>query len=171
MVERLDIARNWLPRYTGMSLDRFGDYILLTNFQIYLTQFAEKFNCEVFGEGKPMPAATNKTDLLDPDRLDVLRNEAERRPDVVLVSARQGQGLAQLRAAIDAKLMAGHRQIDVDVPSGAGGLIHWIYENAQVLNRESDDDGNTTLTIRISACKANQLRRRVDTHTETLRES
>jgi len=63
MVERLDIARNWLPRYTGMPLDRFGDYILLTNFQIYLTKFAEKFNCEIFGEGKPMPATTNDSGL------------------------------------------------------------------------------------------------------------
>ncbi len=63
MVERLDIARNWLPRYTGMPLDRFGDYILLTNFQIYLTKFAEKFDCEIFGEDKPMPAATNDSGL------------------------------------------------------------------------------------------------------------
>ncbi len=63
MVERLDIARNWLPRYTGMPLDRFGDYILLTNFQIYLTKFAEKFDCEIYGEGKPMPATTNDSGL------------------------------------------------------------------------------------------------------------
>ena len=63
MVERLDIARNWLPRYTGMPLDRFGDYILLTNFQIYLTKFAEKFDCEICGEDKPMPAATNDSGL------------------------------------------------------------------------------------------------------------
>lgn len=63
MVERLDIAKNWLPRYTGMPLDRFGDYILLTNFQIYLTKFAEKFDCEIYGEGKPMPATTNDSGL------------------------------------------------------------------------------------------------------------
>ena len=33
MKDRLEIARNWLPRYTGMPLDQFGDYVLLTNFQ------------------------------------------------------------------------------------------------------------------------------------------
>ena len=121
--------------------------------------------------GTPVLEAWNKTDLLAPDQLGVLRNEAERRPDVVLVCARQGQGLEELRAAIDAKLMAGHRQIDVDVPSGAGGLIHWIYENAQVLNRESGDDGSTTLKIRISSSKANQLARRIDKQVEALRES
>ena len=26
---RIEIVRNWLPRYTGMPLDKFGDYILL----------------------------------------------------------------------------------------------------------------------------------------------
>jgi AMP nucleosidase len=59
MPERLEIARNWLPRYTGMQLDSFGDYILLTNFGYYLKQFAAMFHCPVLGEGKPMQAATN----------------------------------------------------------------------------------------------------------------
>ncbi len=63
MIAHLDIARNWLPRYTGMPIDRFGDYILLTNFQYYLVKFAEQFDCEVFGEGRPMPAATNGAGL------------------------------------------------------------------------------------------------------------
>jgi AMP nucleosidase len=63
MPERLDIARNWLPRYTGMPLDRFGEFILLTNFQDYVERFAERFDCQVFGEGKPMRAATNDAGL------------------------------------------------------------------------------------------------------------
>ena len=33
---KLEIARNWLPRYTGMPLDGFGNYILLTNFSNYV---------------------------------------------------------------------------------------------------------------------------------------
>ncbi len=63
MLERLDLARNWLPRYTGMPLDEFGDYILLTNFRHYLTQFVDEFGCEVYGEDKPMQAATNGNGL------------------------------------------------------------------------------------------------------------
>ena len=58
MQSRLDIARNWLPRYTGMPIDRFGDYILLTNFDHYVRSFAEQFRCEISGFGKPMQAAT-----------------------------------------------------------------------------------------------------------------
>ncbi|HDP99135.1 MAG TPA: AMP nucleosidase [bacterium] len=59
MIDRLQIAKDWLPRYTGMPLDKFGDYILLTNFRSYLKHFAEKFHCDVYGEERPMQAATN----------------------------------------------------------------------------------------------------------------
>ncbi len=63
MKTKLDIAKNWLPRYTGTKLDEFGDYILLTNFNNYVTKFAEKFNCEIKGISKPMQSATNSSGL------------------------------------------------------------------------------------------------------------
>ena len=53
------IARDWLPRYTGLDVDEFGDYVLLTNFKDYVDAFAEKFDCEVKGMDRPMQAATN----------------------------------------------------------------------------------------------------------------
>jgi len=55
-----EIAKNWLPRYTGMELEEFGEYILLTNFHQYLDMFAERFGIEIKGKGNPMQAATNK---------------------------------------------------------------------------------------------------------------
>ncbi|MGD8649349.1 MAG: hypothetical protein PVJ77_22630, partial [Desulfobacterales bacterium] len=61
--ERIEIVRNWLPRYTGMPLDKFGDYILLTNFHYYLRKFAEKFNSKIYGKDKPMQAVTNNEGL------------------------------------------------------------------------------------------------------------
>ncbi len=63
MPDRFEIAKNWLPRYTGMPLDDFGDYILLTNFDYYLHRFAEKFKCEICGVNKPLQAATNSSGL------------------------------------------------------------------------------------------------------------
>ncbi len=63
MKTKLEIAQNWLPRYTGTNIDDFGDYLLLTNFQNYVTKFAEKFNCDVQGIGKPMQSATNSAGL------------------------------------------------------------------------------------------------------------
>jgi len=61
--DRLAIAREWLPRYTGMPIDQFGEYILLTNFSNYVEKFAKRFDCKIIGEGKPMQAATNKDGL------------------------------------------------------------------------------------------------------------
>jgi len=60
---KLDIAKNWLPRYTGASIDQIGDYILLTNFQNYVDKFATQFNCKVYGKGFPMKCATNSAGL------------------------------------------------------------------------------------------------------------
>lgn len=61
--ERIDIARNWLPRYTGMEIEQFGDYVLLTNFSDYLQRFAQRFDCEITGHDRPMQAATNDQGL------------------------------------------------------------------------------------------------------------
>jgi AMP nucleosidase len=63
MVDRLAVARDWLPRYTGLALDGFGDYILLTNFHHYLTEFARQFDCPIHGTDRPMQAATNDAGL------------------------------------------------------------------------------------------------------------
>lgn len=41
MTTREEIVREWLPRYTGMPVDNFGEYILLVNFSNYVTKFAE----------------------------------------------------------------------------------------------------------------------------------
>ncbi len=63
MVTKLELAREWLPRYTGMPVDEFGDYILLTNFQNYLQSFAQRFGSEIRGEDRPMQATTNHDGL------------------------------------------------------------------------------------------------------------
>ncbi len=63
MKTKLDIAKNWLPRYTGTQIDEFGDYMLLTNFHNYVERFAERFNCDIKGIGKPMQTATNSAGL------------------------------------------------------------------------------------------------------------
>ena len=60
---RLSITKDWLPRYTGMEIDEFGDYILLTNFSDYVIRFSEMFNCEIKGLNRPMQAATNSNGL------------------------------------------------------------------------------------------------------------
>jgi AMP nucleosidase len=63
MVTKEQIARDWLTRYTGMPLDKFGDWVLLTNFRDYITRFAEQFSCKVYGEDRAMQASTNSAGL------------------------------------------------------------------------------------------------------------
>jgi AMP nucleosidase len=58
MKSRREIVENWLPRYTGVPLKKFGDYILLTNFQRYVQLFAQWHRVPVAGRDRPMPSAT-----------------------------------------------------------------------------------------------------------------
>ncbi|SHK81589.1 AMP nucleosidase [Hymenobacter psychrotolerans] len=58
MKSKADIVENWLPRYTGVPLKEFGQYILLTNFINYVHMFAEQFGVAVQGLDKPMQTAT-----------------------------------------------------------------------------------------------------------------
>jgi len=58
MNSKEEIVKNWLPRYTGMNLEEFGEYILLTNFSKYVDLFAEWNKVPVVGQGKPMQCAT-----------------------------------------------------------------------------------------------------------------
>ena len=53
-----DIVENWLTRYTGLELEEFGQYILLTNFANYLDLFCELNQTRITGKNKPMPCAT-----------------------------------------------------------------------------------------------------------------
>ncbi|MDR3046417.1 MAG: AMP nucleosidase [Bacteroidales bacterium] len=63
---RNEIVKNWLPRYTGLQLEEFGEYIILTNFKNYVTNFAEMLDVEIRGEDKPMQSATkDKITIID----------------------------------------------------------------------------------------------------------
>jgi len=55
---KIEIVRDWLPRYTGRPVEDFGRYILLSNFLNYVEMFAERFGVEVAGRDKPMQSAT-----------------------------------------------------------------------------------------------------------------
>ncbi|MBK6521215.1 MAG: AMP nucleosidase [Sphingobacteriaceae bacterium] len=58
MKTKEEIVNNWLPRYTGVPLNEFGEYILLVNFTHYVHLFAKQYNAEVKGLDKPMCSAT-----------------------------------------------------------------------------------------------------------------
>ncbi len=62
MKNKEEIVRDWLPRYTGVPLDGFAPYILLTNFINYVEMFAEQFDVPVVGRDRPMQSA--HTDMI-----------------------------------------------------------------------------------------------------------
>jgi len=59
MKTKKEIVKDWITRYTGVEIANFGEYILLTNFQKYVDEFASLNNVEVNGLDKNMPSSTN----------------------------------------------------------------------------------------------------------------
>lgn len=59
MKSKDEIVRNWLPRYTGMPLEKFGQYILLTNFHNYVQNFADVTGAEIYGKESSMQCASS----------------------------------------------------------------------------------------------------------------
>ncbi|MBX9926347.1 MAG: GTPase HflX [Hyphomicrobiaceae bacterium] len=94
----------------------------------------------------------NKIDRLTPDDRDGRLAEtafADRAP--VGVSALTGEGLDRLIAAIEARLGDGDAVIEVDVPVGDGRTLAWLHAEADVLSRETNDDGASRVKVRIPA--------------------
>lgn len=57
MKTKQEIVENWLPRYTGLTLEEIGKFILLTNFSHYLDLFSQWYDVPV-RTGVNMPNAT-----------------------------------------------------------------------------------------------------------------
>ena len=58
MKTKQEIVDNWLQRYTKMPLDKFGEHILLTNFNNYVDIFCKLTGVEPVGFDANMRAAT-----------------------------------------------------------------------------------------------------------------
>ena len=58
MKNKQDIVNDWLVRYTGVEINKFGKYILLTNFNQYVEEFANTNDVDVHGKDENMPSAT-----------------------------------------------------------------------------------------------------------------
>ncbi|MGN6269236.1 MAG: GTPase HflX [Sphingomonas sp.] len=91
-------------------------------------------------EATPRIEAWNKLDLLDAERRETVLAEAERRDDVVAVSALTGEGVDRLLGDVAAKLTAGHRRyrIALDPADGAGAA--WLHQHGDVLDQAVEGD-------------------------------
>ncbi len=100
----------------------------------------------------------NKIDLLPPERASELQLEAARAEQPpVIVSAATGLGMDALFAAIDARLGAADEILDLVIPGEAGALLHWLYENTDIMSRTTDDAGGAVLRVRVAGEKKAQV--------------
>ncbi len=77
------------------------------------------------------------------------------RPGSVAVSAVTGEGLAALRAAIDARIAAGMEIAEYTLGHAEGARLAWLYEHGEVLAREDGADG---LHLRVRLLPADRAR-------------
>jgi GTP-binding protein HflX len=108
-----------------------------------------------------MTEVWNKVDLLDEDRAQELRNTASRADGgAYCVSAITGEGLPELLEALETRLNASAREIEITLDPGEGALMNWLHENTQILSADTDDDGRTTYQLRISRAREQQFAKR-----------
>jgi GTP-binding protein HflX len=94
----------------------------------------------------------NKIDRLNPDRRHEVANMAERQPAErrpVMVSAATGEGLDDLRGAIESRLGEGRltRELLLDPADGAG--LSWLYRHTEVLSQVMDEkNGKLKVAVR-----------------------
>jgi GTP-binding protein HflX len=93
----------------------------------------------------------NKVDLLSDEQREALACKAARqeRPPV-LISAATGEGLDDLRAAINEQLSQGHVVRSFTLDAGEGALVNWLYEHGDIQSRADDPSGSVTLEARLA---------------------
>ncbi|RIJ69575.1 GTPase HflX [Nakamurella silvestris] len=102
----------------------------------------------------------NKIDAADPVTLTELRH---RLPDALYVSARTGEGMDELRAAIAAALPDPTTTLEVLVPYTEGALVSRVHSEGIVLS-EGHEEGGTLLTARVQPDLAGLLAPFVHVH-------
>jgi len=94
---------------------------------------------EEIGAGdKPRLLVFNKADLLSAEE----RAETELdHPEAVMISAREGEGLEELRERIERAFEETLTEVELLIPYSEGGRLHELHEVAGDLEREDREDG------------------------------
>jgi GTPase len=103
----------------------------------------------------------NKVDRLDAGERERTLNLAARQTaehPVVVVSALTGEGTDQLIGLIEERLAQTRITLDLVLDGADGAGLSWLYRNAEVLAKHTDDDGRMAVTVRADPAKANIVR-------------
>ena len=110
---------------------------------------------EIGGDDRPRILVLNKVDLLDDEQRRELRF---RHPDGVQVSAVTGDGLDDLREAIEARFLSSLRTMDLLVPYAEGGSLSELHELAGDVERADTAEG-VRVKARVPAGVASRFER------------
>jgi len=112
----------------------------------------------VEGPGAHILEVWNKVDRLTPEAREEITHAARRAVSSPnLVSAITGEGVEELLSSIDQRLAAADVLVDVVVQPEDGQLLAWLYENAEVVSRASDDEGAAHIRVRVPSEKRHRL--------------
>ena len=75
--------------------------------------------------------------------------EAERRDDVVPISALTGWGLDNLRSSVSQSLQRGTQVHRIRLDAGEGSRLAWLHSRGEVLNQRMDGD-EIEIDVRLS---------------------
>jgi GTP-binding protein HflX len=95
----------------------------------------------------------NKADLLDEDARLILRGL---QPDALFVSSRTGEGIDELRGAVEAALPLPAIEVHALVPYDRGDLISAVHEHGMILEQNHLEEG-TALRARVPEVLAGRL--------------
>jgi GTP-binding protein HflX len=116
------------------------------------------------GAGAKLIEVWNKTDRLDGEGAEMLRNLAQRRPAdrrPVLISALTGQDLDALAAEIETRIAATRIVLNLRLDAADGAAISWLHRNAEVLAKDLAPDGSLAVTVRVDPANAGAVRARL----------
>ena len=107
-------------------------------------------SAEEASDGPPLIIeAWNKLDLLDQETAAATREIAERRNDVVILSALTGEGIDTLQRTIGNLMTAGAAVHVLRVPSADGAALAWLHEHGEVLSIRPEAD-EMIIEVRLS---------------------
>lgn len=101
-------------------------------------------------DSPPRLEVWNKLDLLSAEERAELLGEAERRDDVIAVSALTGEGMDHLRNRIAEMLHSGSQTHHVRLNAGDGTRIAWLHARGEVIKQHSEGD-QLHLAVKLSA--------------------
>jgi GTP-binding protein HflX len=103
--------------------------------------------------------ALNKVDLLEPEARALLLQQSRRHPGAIPISAIGGEGIDDLVAAIERRLIESRVTIDLLVPHHDGATLAWLHRHGEVLASAAEEAG-TRISVSLDPADAARFRKR-----------